>query len=89
MPTPSPLQSAECTLLAALITRAIANEQLAIHHQSLDQSGAETEDGLSCTNSTWRSRAGVIEYDDDTKPAPGVHLYVAGEDLDYLAEMED
>lgn len=84
MPSPTPLQPAECTLLAAFLTRAIANEQLAIHHQALDARGAETDNGVSCTNSAWQAKSGHIEFDDDSRPIPGVHLYVAGSDLDYL-----
>lgn len=76
-------------MLATLLTRAIANDQLALHEQTLDAAGAEMEEGASIVAKDWRADADTISFSDGTPAKPGVHLYVAGEDLEALLGMED
>ena len=81
-----PLNDHQVKTLAVLLRRAIANSQLALHEEALDEDGIETEQGISIVAEDWAVDADSIPYADGTPPRFGVHLYVTSADLDALCE---
>lgn len=79
-----PLSTHQVLTLVLLLQRAIANEQLALHEQLLDATGAETEEGANIVATDWVVEADAVTFADETPARFGVHIYIAAADLDEL-----
>ncbi len=92
-----PISEQESDQLKELLDRAIANNQLLLRIQSLDDDGAEQYDGHGCSDYRWRTisteSSGEEPVDPENESGPWheitqheVHIFIPNENAQYLAE---